>query len=105
MDEIGAKAAAALVGAALVGCAGRDEKAEFMAKFAKVDRLIEKAIAEGVFPGAAYAVGHSGLVATQIFGRDTYCPESQKRELDTMWDLASVSKVVGTTTGAMVLYD
>jgi CubicO group peptidase (beta-lactamase class C family) len=70
-----------------------------------LDKLVEKAIHDGVFPGACYAIGHKGQVRSKAFGRDTYCPESPKRELDTIWDLASVSKVVGTTTGAMILYD
>jgi CubicO group peptidase (beta-lactamase class C family) len=74
--------------------------------FKPVDDLIAKAINEGVFPGAAYAFGVEGKVIHRMAqGRHTYCPESKPTQLDTIWDLASVSKVVGTTTGAMLLYD
>ena len=74
--------------------------------FKAVDDLVAKATAEGVFPGAAYAVGHKGkVVHRRAQGRHTYCPESQATREDTVWDLASVSKVVGTTTGAMWLFD
>lgn len=63
------------------------------------------AISDGVFPGAAYAVGHKGkVVHRKAQGRHTYCPESKETKLETVWDLASVSKVVGTTSGAMVLH-
>jgi CubicO group peptidase (beta-lactamase class C family) len=72
---------------------------------APLDELIDSGIREGVFPGACYAIGHKGRVETAAFGRDTYCPDSEVRKVDALWDLASVSKVVGTTTAAMLLYD
>ena len=74
--------------------------------FKLVDELVATAIKEGVFPGAAYAVGHKGrVVHRRAQGRHTYCPESLPTTEETIWDLASVSKVVGTTTGAMLLLD
>ncbi|HJP83204.1 MAG TPA: serine hydrolase domain-containing protein [Fimbriimonadaceae bacterium] len=74
--------------------------------FKSLDALVSTAIQEGVFPGAAYAIGYRGkVVHRKAQGRHTYCPESKSTELDTVWDLASVSKVVGTTSGAMILYD
>lgn len=74
--------------------------------FKPVDELVAAAITEGVFPGAAYAVGHRGkVVHRRAEGRHTYCPESLPTTEETIWDLASVSKVVGTTTGAMLLLD
>jgi CubicO group peptidase (beta-lactamase class C family) len=74
--------------------------------FKSVDEMAARAIVEGVFPGAAYAVGHKGkVVHRKAQGRHTYCPESLPTNEDTVWDLASVSKVIGTTTGAMWLFD
>lgn len=74
--------------------------------FKAVDTLVEQGIKDGIFPGAAYAVGHKGKVIHQnAKGRHTYCPDSQETTIDGLWDLASVSKVVGTTTGAMILFD
>lgn len=74
--------------------------------FKPVDDLVAEAIKEGVFPGATYVVGNkSKVLHRRAQGRHTYCPESNETALDTVWDLASVSKVVGTTTGAMLLYD
>ncbi len=77
-----------------------------MMNFKPVDELVAAAIKEGVFPGAAYGVGHKGkVVHRRAQGRHTYCPESLPATEETIWDLASVSKVVGTTTGAMLLLD
>ncbi|MCC7230880.1 MAG: beta-lactamase family protein [Fimbriimonadaceae bacterium] len=74
--------------------------------FKAVDAMIAEAIKSGIFPGAAYAVANKGkVVHRRAQGRHTYCPESPPTTEDTVWDLASVSKVVGTTTGAMVLHD
>jgi CubicO group peptidase (beta-lactamase class C family) len=70
-----------------------------------VDALIEAAIADGAFPGACYAVGRNGEVRIKSLGRYMYCPDSQPVADDTLWDLASVSKVVGCTTAAMLLAD
>ncbi|HEY0867387.1 MAG TPA: serine hydrolase domain-containing protein, partial [Fimbriimonas sp.] len=67
--------------------------------------LLEAAIGEGVFPGACYAVHRDGRTARGAVGRHTYCPDDPATRLDTVWDLASVSKVVGTTTGAMILFE
>ncbi len=74
--------------------------------FKELDDLVGKAITEGIFPGAAYAIGYKGkVVHRRAMGRHTYCPESLPTTEETVWDLASVSKVVGTTTGAMLLAD
>lgn len=74
--------------------------------FKAVDESVATAIKDGLFPGATYAVGYRGkVVHKRAQGRHTYCPESLATTEETIWDLASVSKVVGTTTGAMLLVD
>jgi CubicO group peptidase (beta-lactamase class C family) len=71
-----------------------------------VRSLVESAITEGVFPGACYAYGSPDRKPVfQAVGRHTYCPDDPAVDLDTVWDLASVSKVVGTTTKAMMMYE
>jgi carbon-monoxide dehydrogenase catalytic subunit len=60
--------------------------------------LVEAAIADGAFPGAAYAIGHAGQIHTNALGRYMYCPDSPAVQTDTLWDMASCSKVVGCTT-------
>ena len=75
-------------------------------RFAEVDRILEAAIADGAFPGAVVAVGHRGkLVHLAAFGRQTYAPDAPPIETDTLYDIASLTKVVATTTAAMILVD
>lgn len=71
----------------------------------KLGNILDDAILEGVFPGAAYAIGRGDRHLRGAHGRYTYCEESPQVRQDTLWDLASVSKVVGTTTAAMLLVD
>jgi CubicO group peptidase (beta-lactamase class C family) len=71
----------------------------------KVDSLISASISDGAFPGAAVAVGRNGILAKlDAYGYYTY----EKRVPVTTrsrFDLASLTKVVATTTGAMKLYE
>lgn len=71
----------------------------------KSTELLLAGIREGVFPGAACAVAQRGWVELDCAGRFTYCPESPEVNSHTLWDLASVSKVIGTTTMAMQLFE
>ena len=65
--------------------------------------LLESAIADGVFPGACYAFWRDGELEMGAVGSLTYELESLPVTLDTQWDLASLSKVIGTTTAVMIL--
>lgn len=60
--------------------------------------LIENAIADKAFPGAALAVGYRGKVSYHAFGHLSYDKDSPTTKIDTMYDLASLTKVVVTTT-------
>lgn len=70
-----------------------------------VDAVIERAIEDGAAPGACYAIGVGGETAVRAFGHLTYAADSPRVRPDTIWDLASLTKVIGTTTAAMLLYD
>ena len=74
--------------------------------FADAFGVIEQAIAAGAFPGASISVSASGrLAALKSFGRFTFDSESPAVTTETIFDLASVTKVVATTTMAMILYE
>ena len=74
--------------------------------FTRAFQLLEDGIAQNTFPGASLAIAQSGkLVALKALGRFTYGPESPPVTTESVFDLASVSKVVATTTMAMVLYE
>jgi len=75
-------------------------------QFVRAFALIREAIAQHAFPGAALAVTHRGaLVALRGFGRFTYEDHAPEVQADTIFDLASITKVVATTAVAMLLYD
>jgi CubicO group peptidase (beta-lactamase class C family) len=74
--------------------------------FDPVDRLLDKAVVERAFPGGVLVVGRAaGVVHTHTFGRLTYASDSPRVTEATLYDLASVTKVVATTAMAMVLLD
>ena len=74
--------------------------------FAGAWELLDRAIASRCFPGASVAVTwRSKLVALKGLGRFTYDEASPQVTPDTIYDIASVSKVLATTTAAMILYE
>jgi CubicO group peptidase (beta-lactamase class C family) len=60
--------------------------------------VLEKAIADKAFPGATLAVGYKGKVALHAFGKLSYEAKSPQVQLRTMYDVASLTKVIVTTT-------
>ncbi len=81
----------------------RDARQEDASRFAEVDRVLDRFLEEGAFPGGVLAVGHRGALAhLKPFGRLSY-DEDVPVAADTIYDLASLTKVVATTTMAMIL--
>jgi CubicO group peptidase (beta-lactamase class C family) len=75
------------------------------AAFARPFELLHQAIAERAFPAASVAITHKGkLVCLKALGRFAYEPDAPEVTAASIFDLASVSKVVATTTMAMILY-
>ena len=73
---------------------------------ARAFEVLRQAVTDHVFPAACAAVTHRGkLIALKAFGRFTYQPDSPEAVPSTIFDLASVSKVVATTSMAMILYE
>lgn len=79
----------------------------------EIDGHMEKMIADGVMPGAVAFVARRGHIVKQEAygfayryedGQFTESSEPIKMEEDTIFDLASISKIF-TTTAAMILYD
>ncbi len=74
--------------------------------FSEVENIINDAISDHAFPGAVVIVGKDGdIIFEKSFGHLTYEPNSPKVELSTMYDLASLTKVIATTTAAMLCID
>jgi CubicO group peptidase (beta-lactamase class C family) len=68
--------------------------------------ILQKAIAAHAFPACALAIAFRGeLVAHKALGRFTYDPASPEVTTASLFDLASLTKVVATTAMAMILYE
>ena len=76
-------------------------------RLATIDRVIERGIKAGGYPGASVVVGRKGATVWERgFGRLGWTVESGPVVADrTIYDLASLTKVVGTTTAVMLLFD
>jgi len=61
-------------------------------------RVIAKSIADKAFPGATLAVGYHGKVAIHAFGKLSYDAQAPAVVEQTKYDIASLTKVVATTT-------
>ena len=73
--------------------------------FASAFSVLQEAIAERSFPAASVAIAiHGGVIALKGFGRFTYESGSPPVNSATLFDLASLTKVVATTPMAMLLY-
>src|ERR1700730_17380055 len=68
--------------------------------------ILLEAIEQRAFPATSIAITHQGrIVALKSFGRFTYDADSPSATVSTLFDLASVTKVVATTSMAMLLYE
>jgi uncharacterized protein YbbC (DUF1343 family)/CubicO group peptidase (beta-lactamase class C family) len=75
-------------------------------RLAAVDAIIEQAIADGNIPGAVLIVGHNGkVVYRKAYGCRALEPKREPMTLDTVFDLASLTKVIATTTAVMQLVE
>ncbi|MFL5502465.1 MAG: serine hydrolase domain-containing protein [Gemmatimonadaceae bacterium] len=76
-------------------------------RLAAIERVIERGIRAGGYPGASVVVGRKGAaVFEKGFGKLSWSSSSTMVDAQrTIYDVASLSKVVGTTTAIMILYD
>ncbi len=76
------------------------------ARLARIDTLVTDAIAEGKLPGAVVLVGRGDQVVwRKAYGRRAVAPQPEAMTLDTIFDIASLTKVVATTTAVMQLVE
>jgi len=74
--------------------------------FSSLDSLMNSAISDSIFPGAQLVVGRNGTVIyDKTFGRFRYDINSETVSKTTLYDLASLTKVVAATSAVMLLYD
>src|ERR1700743_675185 len=73
--------------------------------FSQIDRIIEDGIAEKKFPGAVVIIGHHGrVVFHKAYGNRSLIPQPEAMTEDTVFDVASLTKVLATAPAVMQLY-
>ena len=72
-----------------------------------MDAIVRQGIRQGVYPGAVVVIGRKDSVLyARGYGHFTWSPSSPVPTPDsTLWDIASITKVMGTTSAAMRLVD
>ncbi|MBI2347948.1 MAG: serine hydrolase, partial [Deltaproteobacteria bacterium] len=72
--------------------------------FHPVEEAFKEAVAQGVFPGAVVLVGKGDeVVFERAFGHRSLVPEKSPMQLETIFDLASLTKPLATTIATMLL--
>ncbi len=73
---------------------------------AELDRITEEAIRDGYIPGAVLLVGHNGqVVFKKAYGSRALVPQKEAATVDTIYDAASLTKVIATTPAMMKLFE
>jgi uncharacterized protein YbbC (DUF1343 family)/CubicO group peptidase (beta-lactamase class C family) len=71
-----------------------------------LDQVINHAIEEGKMPGAVLIVGHDGqVVYRKAYGKRALVPQLEAMTPDTVFDCASLTKVIATTSSLMKLFE
>ncbi len=71
-------------------------------RFAPLDAIIQNAVDKGLTPGAVCIVGHNGIfVYRKAFGNRSVNPKPEPMTIDTIFDMASLTKVMATTGSIM----
>ena len=70
-----------------------------------LNNLIKKALEEETFPGVNYCLITDKDEIYGCFGKKAIYPEVEENDIDTLYDMASCSKVISTTTSIMMLLE
>jgi CubicO group peptidase (beta-lactamase class C family) len=73
----------------------------------EIDAAVRSGIEAGLYPGAVVVIGRrDSVLYARGYGHFTWNPASPVPDIDsTLWDIASISKVVGTASSALRLVD
>src|SRR6266404_4043947 len=75
-------------------------------RLARMDQVIQASIAKKELPGAVVLVARHGRVAwRKAYGSRSVEPQREAMTLDTIFDLASLTKIVATATSIMILVE
>ena len=87
-------------------CAQVSWAQETFAQSAALNAAVEAAVRDGVIPGAVLIVGHDGkIVHRKAYGNRALVPAREPMTVDTIFDIASLTKVTATTPALMKLFE
>ncbi|HBR57463.1 MAG TPA: hypothetical protein DEA22_08325, partial [Blastocatellia bacterium] len=76
------------------------------AKLEQIEQLVNADIADKKLPGAVVIVGHKGrIVYRKAFGNRSLTPKVEPMTVDTIFDVASLTKPIATATSIMILVE
>jgi len=71
-----------------------------------IDRVIDEAIQQNRLPGAVVLIGHDGqVVYRKAYGQRAVVPHAEAMTVDSIFDCASLTKVIATTSSLMKLFE
>jgi uncharacterized protein YbbC (DUF1343 family)/CubicO group peptidase (beta-lactamase class C family) len=71
-----------------------------------LDAVVDQAVRDGLIPGAVLVIGHDGkIVHRKAYGQRALVPARETMTIDTMFDAASLTKVIATTPSLMKLFE
>jgi len=75
-------------------------------QMAPISEIAKKAIQSGKIPGAVILIGHEGkVIYRKVFGLSALKPKKLPMTINTIFDVASLTKVIATSTAAMQLVE
>jgi CubicO group peptidase (beta-lactamase class C family) len=75
-------------------------------QLAPISEIAKRAVQTGNVPGAVILIGHEGkVVYRKVFGMSALKPKKRPMTVDTIFDVASLTKVIATSTSVMQLVD
>ena len=71
-----------------------------------LDAVVDQAVRDGLIPGAVLVIGHAGkIVHRKAYGQKALIPAREAMTIDTLFDAASLTKVIATTPSLMKLFE
>ncbi len=75
-------------------------------RLSEIDRIVEEGLAKQNMPGAVVLIGrHGGIVFRKAYGQKRLQPEKAPMTVDTVFDMASITKPMATATSIMKLIE
>lgn len=71
----------------------------------EINELINEALKDNAFPGACLCIVKDDKVSLESYGLKAKYPNQEDNNLDTIYDMASCSKVISTTTSILILLE